>query len=180
MVIILSEVALSLIGVLLGFAIFGLPYSTIMTGMGIVALAGIVVRNGILLVEFTDVMRERGLRTREAIIMGGKTRITPVLLTATATILGLIPLAIGFNIDFASLLTHWNPHIHFGGDNKMFFGPLANTIIFGLSFATFLTLILIPVMYYIAYTGKLRMLRLRHKSKVETRLELFGEEGLKE
>ena len=109
-----------------------------------------------------------------------QTGITPVLLTATATILGLIPLAIGFNIDFASLLTHWNPHIHFGGDNKMFFGPLANTIIFGLSFATFLTLILIPVMYYIAYTSKLRMTRFRHKNKVETRLELFGEEGLKE
>ena len=180
MLIIISEVFLSLIGVLLGFTIFQLPFSIIMTGMGVVALAGIVVRNGILLVEFTDVMRSRGLRTREAIIQGGKTRITPVLLTATATILGLIPLAIGFNIDFVSLLTHFNPHIHFGGDNKMFFGPLANTIIFGLSFATFLTLILIPVMYYIAYTGKLRFTRFRHKNKVETRRELFGEEGLKD
>ncbi len=122
MAIILSEVFFSLIGVLLGFTIFQLPFSIIMTGMGVVALAGIVVRNGILLVEFTDVMRSRGLRTREAIIQGGKTRITPVILTATATILGLIPLAIGFNIDFISLLTHFNPHIHFGGDNKMFFG----------------------------------------------------------
>jgi multidrug efflux pump subunit AcrB len=180
MAIIISEVFFSLIGVLLGFTIFQLPFSIIMTGMGVVALAGIVVRNGILLVEFTDVMRSRGLRTREAIIQGGKTRITPVILTATATILGLIPLAIGFNIDFVSLLTHFNPHIHFGGDNKMFFGPLANTIIFGLSFATFLTLILIPVMYYIAYTGKLRITRFRHKNKVETRRELFGDDGLKE
>lgn len=174
--IILSEILFSLIGVLLGFTIFQMPYSIIMTGMGVVALAGIVVRNGILLVEFTDVMRSRGLRTREAIIQGGKTRITPVVLTATATILGLIPLAIGFNIDFASLLTHLNPHIHFGGENKMFFGPLANTIIFGLTFATFLTLILIPVMYYIGYSGKLRFRRLRHKNKIETRRELFGED----
>jgi len=180
MAIIISEVFLSLIGVLLGFTIFQMPFSIIMTGMGVVALAGIVVRNGILLVEFTDVMRSRGLRTREAIIQGGKTRITPVLLTATATILGLIPLAIGFNIDFSSLLTHFNPHIHFGGDNKMFFGPLANTIIFGLTFATFLTLILIPVMYYIGYSGKLRIRRAMHKNKIETHRELFEDEELKE
>jgi multidrug efflux pump len=180
MAIIISEIFFSLIGVLLAFTIFGLPFSIIMTGMGIVALAGIVVRNGILLVEFIDVMRRTGLRTREAIIQGGKTRITPVILTAAATILGLIPLAVGFNIDFASLLTEFNPHIHFGGDNKMFFGPLANTIIFGLSFATFLTLILIPVMYYIAYSGKLKFTKMRHKSKLETRKELFGEQELDE
>jgi multidrug efflux pump len=178
--IILSEILFSLIGVLLGFTIFRMPFSIIMTGMGIVALAGIVVRNGILLVEFTDVMRARGLRTREAIIQGGKTRITPVVLTATATILGLVPLAIGFNIDFVSLLTHLNPHIHFGGENKMFFGPLAYTIIFGLSLATFLTLILVPVMYFIGYSGKLRFRRVRQRQIVETRRELFGEDGLKE
>lgn len=178
--IILSEIIFSLIGVLLGFTIFQMPFSIIMTGMGIVALAGIVVRNGILLVEFTDVMRSRGIKTREAIIQGGKTRITPVVLTATATILGLVPLAIGFNIDFASLLTHLNPHIHFGGENKMFFGPLAYTIIFGLSFATFLTLVLIPVMYYIGYSGKLRFRRIRHKQKMETHRELFGEDALNE
>jgi multidrug efflux pump len=148
--------------------------------MGVVALAGIVVRNGILLVEFTDVMRGRGYRTREAIIQGGKTRITPVMLTAIAAILGLIPLAIGFNIDFASLLTDLNPHIHFGGENKMFFGPLAFTIIFGLSFATFLTLILIPVMYYIGYSGKLRYRRFRHQSIIETRRELYESDELKE
>jgi multidrug efflux pump subunit AcrB len=180
MAIIISEILFSLIGVFLGFTIFHLSFSIIMTGMGVVALAGIVVRNGILLVEFTDVMRSRGLRTREAIIQGGKTRITPVILTATATILGLIPLAIGFNIDFSSLLCNFNPHIHFGGDNKMFFGPLANTIIFGLTFATFLTLVLIPVMYYIGYSGKLRLRRLRHKNKIETRRDLFGDDALKE
>ena len=122
-----------------------------MTGMGIVALAGIVVRNGILLVEFTDVQLANGLRPREAMIQAGKARITPVILTAAATILGLIPLAIGLNIDFVGLFTSFEPHLHFGGDNVAFFGPLSWTIIFGLTFATFLTLIMIPVMYHIIY-----------------------------
>jgi len=152
--IILSEVILSVIGVLLGYFIFGMDYSAVMTGMGVVALAGIVVRNGILLVEFTDVLKERGLKTREAIIQAGKIRITPVVLTATATILGLIPLAIGFNINFETLFTEFNPHIWIGGDSVKFFGPLSWTIVFGLSFATFLTLVLIPVMYYIMYAAK--------------------------
>jgi multidrug efflux pump len=157
--IIVSEVAFSLIGVLLGYMIFGMTISIIMTGMGIVALAGIVVRNGILLVEFTDVLKEKGYKTRLAIIEGGKTRITPVILTATATILGLIPLAIGMNINFSSLLTNLDPQLHFGGDNVMFFGPLSWTIIFGLSFATFLTLVLIPVMYIVIYKRNIRILR---------------------
>jgi len=149
--IIVSEVAFSLIGVLLGYMIFGMSVSIIMTGMGIVALAGIVVRNGILLVEFTDVLKRQGVKTREAIIEAGKTRITPVILTATATILGLIPLAIGMNINFKTLLSSLNPDIYFGGENVMFFGPLSWTIIFGLSAATFMTLVMIPVMYLIIY-----------------------------
>jgi len=161
-IIIISEVLFSLIGVLLGYMIFGMTISIIMTGMGIVALAGIVVRNGILLVEFTDVLKEQGVKTRKAIIEAGKTRITPVILTATAAILGLIPLAVGMNINFKTLLTNLNPHLHFGGDNVMFFGPLSWTIIFGLSFATFLTLVLIPVMYFVIYTRNVR--RLRRKS----------------
>jgi multidrug efflux pump len=127
--------------------------------MGIVALAGIVVRNGILLVEFTDVIKKRGAKTRAAIIEAGKTRITPVILTATATILGLIPLAIGMNINFSTLFTKLNPQLHFGGDNVMFFGPLSWTIIFGLSFATFLTLVMIPVMYLIIYSRNIRRQR---------------------
>jgi multidrug efflux pump subunit AcrB len=157
--IIVSEVLFSLIGVLLGYMIFHMTISIIMTGMGIVALAGIVVRNGILLVEFTDKLKEQGVKTRQAIIQAGLTRITPVVLTATATILGLIPLAIGMNINFATLLTDLNPHLHFGGDNVMFFGPLSWTIIFGLSFATFLTLILIPVMYIVIYERNIRSQR---------------------
>lgn len=157
--IIVSEVVFSLIGVLLGYMIFGMTISIIMTGMGIVALAGIVVRNGILLVEFTDKLKDEKVKTRQAIIQAGLTRITPVILTATATILGLIPLAIGMNINFGSLLTNLNPQLHFGGDNVMFFGPLSWTIIFGLSFATFLTLVLIPVMYSVIYTRNLRRQR---------------------
>jgi len=164
--IIVSEVVFSLIGVLLGYMIFHMTISIIMTGMGIVALAGIVVRNGILLVEFTDRLKNQGVKTRMAIIQGGLTRITPVVLTATATILGLIPLAIGMNINFATLLTDLNPHLHFGGDNVMFFGPLSWTIIFGLSFATFLTLVIIPVMYSVIYTRNIRKQRRKlHKAR---------------
>jgi multidrug efflux pump len=158
-IIILTEIVFSIIGVLLGLAIFHMPFSIVMNGMGIVALAGIVVRNGILLVEFTDVLIERGMKTREAIIQGGKTRITPVLLTATATILGLVPLCIGLNIDFVGLFTHFQPHIHLGSDSSLFFKSLGWTIIFGLSFATFLTLVFIPVMYYIVHVGKMQLSR---------------------
>ncbi len=163
--IIVSEVIFSLIGVYLGYMLFGMTISIIMTGMGIVALAGIVVRNGILLVEFTDKLKEQGVKTRKAIVQAGLTRITPVVLTATATILGLIPLAIGMNINFSTLLTDLNPHLHFGGDNVMFFGPLSWTIIFGLSFATFLTLVLIPAMYFVIYTRNIR--RKRRKSNLK-------------
>ncbi len=165
--IILSEIFFSIIGVLLGFSIFGMDYSIIMTGMGIVALAGIVVRNGILLVDFTDKLKAQGTRTREAIIQAGKIRITPIVLTATATILGLFPLAIGFNINFGTLLTELNPQIRFGGDTKDFFGPLAWSIIFGLSFATFLTLVFIPVMYSILHVAKIRISRAGHRRRLK-------------
>lgn len=158
--VILSEVIFSLIGVLIGFMIFGMPISVIMTGLGVVALAGIVIRNGILLVEFTDVLRAEGYKTREAIVQAGKTRIIPVMLTAVSTILGLIPLAIGMNIDFAGLFESFSPHIYFGGDNTAFFGPLAWAIVFGLTFATFLTLVFIPVMYYIAHTATIKIKRI--------------------
>jgi multidrug efflux pump len=157
--IILSEVIFSVIGVLLGIVIFNMSISIIMTGLGIVALGGIVVRNGILIVEFIDTLKERGLKTREAIVQAGLTRITPVILTATATILGLVPLAVGFNLNFVTMFTQLNPQIHIGGDNVMFWGPLSWTIIFGLSFATFLTLLFVPAMYIIAYEMKIRLKR---------------------
>jgi multidrug efflux pump len=158
-IIILSEIVLSVIGVLLGTAIFKMDMSIVMTGIGIVALAGIVVRNGILLVEFAEEEQLKGVSLYEAIVDAGRTRMTPVVLTATAAILGLIPLAVGLNIDFEELLAHGSPHIHFGGDNVVFWGPLSWTMIFGLAFATFLTLLLVPAMYLIAE-------RLKRKAEV--------------
>jgi multidrug efflux pump subunit AcrB len=165
--IILSEIIFSVIGVLLGLAIFDMSISIVMTGVGIVALAGIVVRNGILLVEFTDILRERGSNLQEAIVEAGRVRMTPVLLTATATILGMIPLAIGFNIDFVTMFTELDPKIYFGGDSVAFWGPLAWTIVFGLSFATFITLIVVPVMYQMSENTKSRMKRIFGKKNEE-------------
>lgn len=149
-IIILTEIVFSVIGVFLGFAITGMQVSVVMTGIGIVGLAGIVVKNGILVIEFADELRSRGMRTREAVIQAGKTRIIPVLLTAVAAILGLIPLAVGLNINFIAMFEELNPHIWFGGDNAAFWKPLSWTIIFGLIFAFFMTLIVVPAMYLMA------------------------------
>ena len=149
-VIILTEIIFSVIGVLLGFAFTGMQVSVVMTGIGIVGLAGIVVKNGILVIEFTEELRARGMKTREALIQAGKTRIIPVLLTALAAILGLIPLAVGLNINFVTLFSELNPHIFFGGDNVVFWKPLSWTIIFGLAFAFFMTLLILPAMYLIS------------------------------
>lgn len=148
--IVLTEIFFSVIGVLLGYALTGMTIATIMLLVGIIGLAGIVIKNGILLIEFTDELRGRGVKTREAAIQAGKIRIIPVLLTALATMLGLFPLAVGFNINFISFFQNLNPHIFFGGDSVVFWGPLSWTIIFGLIFAFFLTLIMVPSMYLIA------------------------------
>ncbi|HLZ89378.1 MAG TPA: efflux RND transporter permease subunit, partial [Puia sp.] len=158
-VIILNEILFSVIGVILGFAITKMEVSVIMTGLGIVGLAGIVVKNGILVIEFTDELRGRGLKTRAAAIEAGKTRIIPVLLTAMAAILALIPLAVGFNINFVTLFSDLNPHIYFGGDNAVFWKPLSWTIIFGLAFAFFMTLFMVPSMYLLAERLKRPMRR---------------------
>ena len=123
-----------------------------MVGIGIVGLAGIVVKNGILIVEFADVLLERGYPLFDAVVQAGKTRIKPVLLTASATTLGLVPLALGMNINFVTLFTHLDPQFFLGGDSVVFWGPLSWTIIFGLIFATFLTLIVVPAMYLIRYS----------------------------
>ncbi|WP_290707411.1 efflux RND transporter permease subunit, partial [Flavihumibacter sp. CACIAM 22H1] len=149
-VIILTEILFSVIGVLLGFAITRMEVSVVMTGIGIIGLAGIVVKNGILVIEFADELRARGMKTREAVIEAGKTRIIPVLLTALAAILALIPLAVGFNINFISLFSDLDPKIFFGGDNAVFWKPLSWTIIFGLTFAFFMTLVVVPAMYLMA------------------------------
>jgi multidrug efflux pump len=146
-VIIISEIVFSFIGVLIGFSFFKMQISIVMSGVGIMALAGLVVRNGILLVEFTDLLRSQGVELRAAIAEAAKTRMTPVLLTTMAATIGLIPLAVGLNIDFVTMFTELNPHLYFGGDNVAFWGPLSWTMIFGLIFGTFLTLVLVPVMY---------------------------------
>jgi multidrug efflux pump subunit AcrB len=148
--IVITEIFFSIIGVLIGYALTGKIIATIMMGVGVVGLAGIVIKNGILLIEFTDELRKRGYRTREAAIQAGKIRIIPVLLTALATIFGLVPLAVGFNIDFVSFFQHLNPKIFFGGDSVVFWGPLSWTIIYGLVFSFFLTLMMVPSMYIIA------------------------------
>ncbi len=153
-VIIMTEILFSVFGVFLGIGIFKTDFSIVMSGIGIVALAGIVVRNGILLVEFMDIMIKEGATPYDAIVEAGRTRMTPVLLTATAAILGLIPLGVGLNMDFATLFSEFNPHIYFGGDNGAFWGPLAWAMIYGLSFATFLTLILVPVLMLLSFRFK--------------------------
>jgi multidrug efflux pump subunit AcrB len=157
--IVVTEIFFSVIGVLIGYAVTGMTIATIMVLVGVVGLAGIVIKNGILLIEFTDELRGRGMRTREAAIQAGKIRIIPVLLTAVATILGLLPLAVGFNIDFAGLFQHLRPNIFFGGDSVVFWGPLSWTIIFGLIFSFFLTLMMVPSMYLIAERLKRPMTR---------------------
>jgi len=157
--IILSEILFSIIGVLIGVAVFKMDMSIIMTGVGIIALGGIVVRNGILLVEFAEFARAGGMSLYEATVEAGRTRMTPVILTAIAAVLGLIPLAVGLNINFETLFSELNPHIFFGGDSVVFWGPLSWTMIFGLIFATILTLLLIPSMYLITE-------RLKRKSTI--------------
>ncbi|WP_341228067.1 efflux RND transporter permease subunit [uncultured Arcticibacterium sp.] len=149
-IIIFFTIILSLIGVLLGFMAFGKTFSVIMSGVGIIALAGIVVKNGILLIEFIDELRKRGYTVKEAIIEGGSTRLTPVLLTASSTVLGMIPLAIGLAFDFGALFVDLEWAVNIGGDSAVFWNILAWTIIFGLIFSTILTLIIVPCLYYLS------------------------------
>lgn len=169
--IIMFTVLLSTIGVFGGLATFRMDFIVIMTGIGIVSLAGVVVNNGIVLIDFIGLVKQRKKKelglgedenlpadiARESIVEAGKTRLRPVLLTAVTTILGLMPLAMGLNIDIISFLETFNPHIYFGGDNAVFWGPMSWTVIFGLSFATFLTLIIVPSMYHVLSSAKAAM-----------------------
>lgn len=155
-IIVLVQVLFSIIGVLLGLVIFQLDVSVIMTGMGIIAVAGIVVKNAIILIDFADLKlkEEPDANLIDLLIDVGAARLTPVLLTAASTILGLLPLAIGINIDFQGLFTSFEPDFYIGGDSAMFWKPLAWTIIFGLAFATFLTLVVVPAMYMMMLKAK--------------------------
>ena len=176
--IIILSVLFSTIGVFLGYAIFRQDISIVFTGVGIISLAGVVVNNAIVLIDYINLLvrqkrEERGVNSmydlekeeiKESIIRGGATRLRPVLLTAITTVLGLIPLAVGFNFDFFSLIAEWDPKIFIGGDNQAFWGPMAWTVIYGLTFATFLTLVVIPVMYWLAYNFRLRLKTLFSRS----------------
>ena len=159
--IILTSVLFSTIGVFGGLWTFRMDFVIIMTGIGIISLAGIVVNNAIVLIDYIELLKKRkrkelGLAegeflpvsaATECIIEGGKTRLRPVLLTAITTILGLLPMAIGLNFDFEGLFRNYDPNIYFGGDNAAYWGPMSWTVIFGLTFSTFLTLVIVPVMY---------------------------------
>ena len=168
-IIILLSIFLSFTGVFLGLIAFQMPFVILMTMMGIISLAGIVVNNGVVLLDYTQLLIDRKtielklpkgyiLEKKEvikAMIEGGTARLRPVILTAITTVLGLIPLAIGLNIDFFSLLSDLDPKIYIGGDNVIFWGPLAWTVIFGLTFATFLTLVIVPATFSIVYSIKI-------------------------
>ncbi len=163
--IIILSVVFSTIGVFLGYVFTGMQIEIVMTGVGIISLAGIVVNNAIVLIDYIELLlkrkkEEKELKSknelspddvREAIVLGGSTRLRPVLLTAITTVLGLIPLAIGFNFNFFTLISELDPHFYLGGDNAAFWGTMAWTVIYGLVFATFLTLVVVPVMYWMSY-----------------------------
>ncbi|MEM9340653.1 MAG: efflux RND transporter permease subunit, partial [Bacteroidota bacterium] len=183
-IIIMIAIFLSLIGVFGGLMLTGWPFVIMMTMMGIISLAGIVVNNGVVLLDYTQILidrrkKELGMDASEYLdkdevtqltIKGGKARLRPVILTAITTVLGLIPLAIGLNIDFSSLFANFDPKIYIGGDNVIFWGPLAWTVIFGLIVATFLTLIIVPVLFTIVYRIKYRLFAKKGKKQAESNL----------
>lgn len=187
--IIMVSVLLSTIGVFLGLVIFNMKFVVIMTMVGIIALAGVVVNNAIVLIDFIELTRKRrrkelGLaederlpmnEVVESIVIAGKTRLRPVILTAVTTILGLVPLAVGLNIDFIGTFVAYNSDFYVGGDNVIFWGPMSWTIIFGLTFATFFTLVIVPTMYLIADKVMYRIDKFRGKITVIDMADHSGE-----
>jgi multidrug efflux pump subunit AcrB len=169
--IIMLAIFLSFIGVFGGLVISGAPFVIMMTMVGIISLAGIVVNNGVVLLDYTELLisrrkLEEGVSKEdylpleglyESVVKAGKARLRPVLLTAITTILGLIPLAIGLNINFFTLFSEFDAHVYMGGDNVVFWGPLAKTVIYGLFIATFLTLIVVPILFYLITKFKMRI-----------------------
>lgn len=175
--IIMISIFLSFIGVFGGILITGSPFVLMMTMMGIISLAGIVVNNSVVLLDYTQLLIDRKIveldlpddalltkdDVKKVIVEGGRARLRPVMLTAITTVLGLIPLAIGVNIDFFSLFAEFDPKFYLGGDNVIFWGPLAWAVIYGLIIATFLTLIIVPLLFYIIYKIKIRVRAWRSK-----------------
>lgn len=173
-----GSVVFSLIGVLLGLVIFQMNFIVIMTMLGIISLAGIVVNNAIVLIDYINLLIQRRMAELGldedgrlpiedvigCVIEGGKTRLRPVLLTAITTVLGLLPMAAGMNINFFTLFSEFNANIYFGGDNAMFWGSLSTTVIFGLTFATFLTLVIVPVMFLIIRKIKYKVVKVKQAS----------------
>ena len=184
--IIMIAIFLSLIGVFGGIVATGSSFVIMMTMMGIISLAGIVVNNGVVLLDYTQLLIDRkkvehnlddkayleNTDLLEAIIKGGKARLRPVLLTAITTILGLIPLATGLNINFFTLFSEFDANVYVGGDNVIFWGPLAWTVIYGLLIATFLTLIVVPILFYLITKFKMRL----YKDRVHIKEELIPQE----
>ncbi len=184
-VIILATVVFSTIGVFLGLRIFKMDFVVIMTGIGIISLAGIVVNNGIVLIDYIDLLRKRKREELnlpesaflpadiqiETLVEAGRTRLRPVLLTAITTVLGLLPLAIGLNFDFFGLYAHFDPNFSIGGESVAFWGPMSWTVVFGLTFATFLTLLISPVMYMITIRINYRVRKIFGKLPQKTEKE---------
>jgi multidrug efflux pump subunit AcrB len=188
-VIILVSILFSTIGVFGGISTFRMDFVVVMTGIGIVSLAGIVVNNAIVLIDYIELLKARrrkdlGLEpdaflpveeANECVVQGGKTRLRPVLLTAITTVLGLLPLAVGLNIDFAGLFAEYKPNLYFGGPQVLFWGPMAWTVIFGLTFSTFLTLVIVPVMYRISTLIQKRLIHV-----IQLRKNNNGDNGVPE
>lgn len=178
-VIIMTSVIMSTVGVFMGLMLFRMPFVIIMTGVGIISLAGIVVNNAIVLIDYIDVLRDReGLDRREALVLAGRRRFRPVVLTATTTALGLVPLAIGLNFDFFGLYSSLQPDLYWGGDQAAWWGPMAVAVIAGILFATFLTLVLVPVMYSVVDdVGDFLKRQLSHETTPEPGMSVTGAAG---
>ena len=161
----------------MGYVFTQSTFSIIFTGIGIISLAGIVVNNAIVLIDYINLLIKQKREkleldsvlamtkddVKECIVTAGSVRLRPVLLTAITTVLGLIPLAMGININFFSIITDLDPQLSIGGDVAALWGPMAWTVIYGLVFATFLTLVVVPVMYWLAY----RLIRGLNRRKVK-------------
>lgn len=151
--IVLTSVLLSLIGVFFGLLVTGTAFGVIMTGIGVISLAGVVVNNAIVLISYYNQLMEKGLSSRAALEQAGLVRFRPVMLTAITTVLGLLPMATGISFDFRKLA--WD----IGGESSQWWGPMAVAVIFGLLVATLLTLVVVPVLCSLANSLENRIKR---------------------